>query len=202
LYNQLKLEEINMSSIQIVREGNHLSIASPYHPGLPAGAKKLGGKWNRGEKVWIFDIQDEALVRDLYLSIYGEWDEPMDLVTVQVTVSDKIKEYAGSIYFGGREITRAYGRDSGAKIGDGVIITSGGFTSGGSVKNWAAVIQSGSVFEVRKFPRAMAEKIIQDGWYGAEITILTGINRQSLKEERERLLNRIQEIDELLGGDA
>ena len=59
-------------------------------------------------------------------------------------------------------MARAYGRDSGAKIGEGVVFLEGGASSGGSVKNWYTTIKKGSVFEVRDVPRAKAEAFLED----------------------------------------
>jgi len=54
-----------MTQIRITTETNSTFLSSPYHPALPERARALGGKFDRSNKVWIFDARDEERVREL-----------------------------------------------------------------------------------------------------------------------------------------
>jgi hypothetical protein len=85
-----------------------------------------------------------------------------DLVTARVTITTTWYEDRAGLFAGGRLVARAFDRDSGARLGDGVIILRGNATSGGSRKNWETRIQGGSIFEIRDLPRGMAGRLFND----------------------------------------
>ena len=125
--------------------------------------KKLGGRWDAGSKAWVFDPRDEVRVRELCAKIYGtDGSAPVELLTIRAPaeVCDTKGGGAGlEAWLAGRQVARAFGRDSGAKLGEGVVLVSGGFSSGGSVKNCKVTWKAGTVFEIRDVPRALAEKV-------------------------------------------
>jgi len=122
-----------MVTIQI--DSSKLSVKAPYHPDFPAKARSLGGKWDN--VMWNFDARDETRVRALCMEIYGEDDaSAADLVTARVHVNKSWWECNKGLYFAGRCIAYATGRDSGARLGGGVVVLNGKFSSGGSAKNW------------------------------------------------------------------
>jgi len=162
--------------IKIDINGASLTVTSPYHPDFPKRARSLGGKWAAPK--WVFDVRDEPRVRALCREVYGDDGEtPVgDLVTLQVSFAPSVSmhgERAG-IYLAGRCVAQAYGRDSGAKLGHGVVLVHGtagkvgwGLTpdavrSGGSMKNWMTVIEGPCVIEMRDVPRAAADKAIAE----------------------------------------
>lgn len=150
--------------ITIKSDAGRTTCSSPYHPDFPKRARNLGGKWSGS--AWVFDSRDEERVRQLCRDIYGTDGsavEPADLVTVRITIEDNWNApNRGSIWFAGRQIARAWGRDSGAKLGDGVVLLEGRAASGGSRNNWYAFIRGPAVIEVRDLPRAMAIKAIAE----------------------------------------
>lgn len=185
--------------IEVIRSEKNICVGSPYNPYLPSRAKKIGGKWNPTGKCWSFDIRDEARVEELYRSIYGQWDSEVaaDAVTVRVTVATDLSEWHSGIFFAGRQVARATGRDSGARLGDGVVILQGGFGSGGSVKNWTTRCSEGTVFEIKDIPLIKVEEERGcSNW--SSIEVLGDVDTAALEQERERLLARIAEIDAIL----
>ena len=52
-------------------EGGRIAVRSPYHPNFPARALSLGGTWDAGRRVWLFDAADHDRVRLLCRDIYG-----------------------------------------------------------------------------------------------------------------------------------
>ena len=71
----------------------------------------------------------------------------------------------------------------------------------GSVKNWSTCIPEGSVCEVYRVPKAVAENVIAntDAAYKAHIKGGVKIDREKLIAEKQALLARLAEIDQLLG---
>jgi len=74
----------------------------------------------------------------------------------------------------GRTIACAFGRDSGAKLGDGIIWIYGIKKSGGSVKNWYTEVRE-ATFEIQNFPIertkfADVQKAIEEGWCEIKVT--------------------------------
>lgn len=148
-----------------------LKLTSDYHPSMAPKAKAIGGRWHTETKSWRFDPRDEQRVRDLCLSVYGidPFEPPTELVTVHLPLragleKDETGTYVsgnasgGELWAFGREIAQRPGRDSSVRLGDGVIVFSGGFPSrGGSVKNPSLQPESGTILEVRDVPRRLAE---------------------------------------------
>ena len=195
---------MNTPLISITRSGSDISVGSPFHPAFVNRAKELGGKWDSTAKVWTFDARDEDDVRALCRAVYGTDGSPdTKLVDLRITFKSGARAGQRAVYVCGREIARAWGRDSGAKLGEGVKLVEGRITSGGSSKNWATVVDAGSVFIVRDVPeakaRAEAEACNTDEF---SIEILTSapaaVDVSALQAEREKLVARMAEIDAIL----
>ncbi len=188
--------------VKIEKNDNGKLLAySPYNPDLPSAAKKLGGRWNATEKAWTFDVRDEARVRELYRSIYGTdgTQAAGDLVTLKVRCVEEWDEWRGGLFVCGRQVARATGRDSGAKLAEGVVILQGAVRSGGSVKNWRTIADDGTVFEIRDVPRPAAE---QDTPSEVVVEVVEQDSSfDALREEREQLMQRVAEIDAMLTGE-
>ncbi|PJJ97046.1 hypothetical protein CO615_10475 [Lysobacteraceae bacterium NML75-0749] len=192
-------------SITVTTEGGLVRVIAPYSAAFVEKAKRIGGKWKA--KTWVFDTRDEQRVRKLCIEIYGEDGSPtVDRVTLRVTFDARHCVTHGSISIGGRDVARAFGRDSGAKLGDGVVIIEGGFSSGGSVKNWQTTVsKSGATVLIRDMPTEMANRIINDLPSGViaaciedESAQISIVDVDALVKEREALLAKIAAIDEAL----
>lgn len=185
---------MNIQKTIIEKIGSKITVISEYNSEFIKHAKRLGGYWERPK--WIFDIRDEKKVRKICLECLGTDGFKTDLVDVNITFTEKHNERTAPIEFCGRTIARAYGRDSGATLGNGVTLESGKFTSGGSVKNWETCAEN-AVCIVRDLPRALVEHVKED--YDCEILEQTHeINLDDLKNEKIKLLKRIEEINKLL----
>lgn len=146
-------------AVVIQENGGKVHVEAPYHPEFPSRARQIGGKWNG--KLWAFDPRDESRVRDLCVAIYGDDGSPQELVTVQIVIEDDaLLAYANrtdTLWCCGRQVARVLGRDSGARLGEGVVVTEGRFVSGGSRKNPLLLTKGRTVVEVRDVPRRAAE---------------------------------------------
>lgn len=171
-------------TIKIEHQNDAIIVEAPYHPDFPAAARKLGGCWNK--PVWTFDVRDEDRVRELCMEIYGDDGRPQELVNLRVNI-DGIVSYESqtSLYIAGREIVRIYGRDSGARLGKGVVVLKGSFSSGGSRKNPDVEHDPGTIVEIRDVPRTAAEAAARENPSNVLI-IDSGDNEASLKHFTKR----------------
>lgn len=191
-----------MCTVRVELDANIIVVSSPYSPELPARAKKLGGKWDAASRAWRFDARLEADVAGLYTEIYGEWTgQTVEYVTLVAEAQNMVSAEKGGIFLADRCLARAFGRDSGAKLGEGVICRAGGFDSGGSTKYWTTIAAKGTVVEIMDVPRAKAEQALAEADEDWKLSIKAGssaIDRAGLEAEKARLLARIAEIDALL----
>ena len=134
--------------------------------------------------------------------VYGQDDLPQELVTVKVTVGeDSIDKWRAPVILFGRTIASAFGRDGGARVGEGVCFEKGGCDSGGSMKNWYTIVNAGSTFTIYDVPKLALEQGL--GWdeeYGTYEVVEDEDPLAALKAEKEALLKRLAEIEELLEG--
>lgn len=186
--------------IEIIRSENRIAVKSPYNPTLPQRARALGGSWDASKKVWVYDAADEELVRSLYMDVYGEW-EGSQHIRVRITTEKDLVGRRDSVYICGVQIARAYGRDSGAKVMDAKFISGDLPTSGGSAKHWCTIVPAGAMFDIQ-IPQDRLADIEREGEdRGFTVQVVDeGQDRkiQNLRDERERLLARIAEIDAIL----
>lgn len=150
--------------VQIVSTGSTIAVATP-HPNTNFNrkAKDLSGFWSPDRAAWIFDSRNEGLVRAALKRAYGtDGTAEADVVSVQMTIEKS--EWRGPVTVAGRVICRASDRDSGAKLGPGVVKVSGTAYSGGSRVNWRSVADG--TFVLHDVPRKTAEKLYADGYKG------------------------------------
>ena len=112
----------------------------PYNSYAAERCKNLGGKWDGASKTWVFSGLVEDKVEDL------DWLFNSDIVTIEIKALENISAGKSPLDFAGYTISRAFGRDTGAKIGDGISMLEGAVYSGGSVKNWTSGVKKDSVF--------------------------------------------------------
>lgn len=174
-------------------------LQSPYHRDLPDQAKALGGKFDPREKAWLFDPRDERRVREMARKIYGTDGEG---VTKTVTIRLDLDKYgdkygdAAEIWFGGRMVAARKYRDSEVRLGDGVIIASGGFpSSGGSAKHPRLSPKSGTVLEVRDVPETL---VPQEDWLEIVPLDPKPEKLEELIQRRERLQAELELVEEMI----
>ena len=186
-----------METVTVVRSGERLYVTSPYLPAMIKRARGLGGEFLDGR--WVFALRHEVQVRGMLVDCFGTDGTPTSLVTVRFPYeSDVLQETSrGSYTAFGRLVARATGRDSGARIGPGVLILSGGFNSGGSMKNWTITNKEGTRIEMVDVPETLAMKAkLEDE--DIEIIRPATVDRAALEDEAARLTKRLAEIAELL----
>lgn len=173
-------------------------IDAPYSAAFVDAARNLGGVFKSGTG-WVFDIRNEAMVREACYRYYGDDGIRKNLCDVRITLPQGMFRGQRGIEFFGKPVARAFGRDGGAKMEPGIVVEAGGFDSGGSMKNWGTTAQDGTVIIVRDVSRTLVEEHVNDEKIVVEILPATApVDKNELRAERERLLARIAEIDALL----
>lgn len=157
------MQEINL---EIVEKDGLVKVTSPYNQKFVNKARNLRGQWK--DNAWWFDDSIIDYVRDLMIECFGTTgEEPYE--NVDLVISDfSESKFGGAVELFGRTIAKAWGRDSGAKLGDGIILLSGKINSGGSVKNWKTDVDEAS-FIIKDFPLPATElpevkAAIKEGW--------------------------------------
>lgn len=182
--------------------GGKALVVSPYNPDFVARVKAMGGRWNPSERAWSVNSAALDDVRAAMMEIYGQTDEvSSDTVTAVVTFGQQQQELRNAYRLFGRIVASAFGRDSGAHVGDGVSFVSGAPESGGSSKNWATVIPAGCVVKMYDVPRWIVERDLDNLPDGVAVQVEqpASAGREALMAERARLMARIAEIDAALG---
>jgi hypothetical protein len=189
-----------------VTEGK-IRVESPFHPDFVRQIRAAGGKWDGTRQAWVLDARTLETVREICRRVYGEDDRGSERVTLRVTFAERYTGDRAPCVLAGRTLARAWGRDSGACVGEGVSFVKGAPHSGGSVKNWLTVIPDGCVLDIFDVPMSMAQKTIDDAAtvkhydrqiYSAEIIGAAVIDRAGLEAELAALTKRMAEINEIL----
>lgn len=185
-------------NVRIEMSDGQVSAVSPYNDLLPSRAKRLGGRWKNG--AWVFPAHVESEVRELYHFVYGT----DGTTAVEMTAIDVVLDGDGAVRdhvsIAGIPIARVFGRDSGAKLAEGVALLKGRFKSGGSRKNFHIEWTTGTTVRLEVPLKLLGD--IRDDSEVESVTVVSGDNaRQKLISEREALVARLAEIDaELAGG--
>ncbi len=135
-------------NIHVEKQGGKIAVHSPYNSLFVKSARKLGGSWSGG--CWIFPDHAEELVRESLRKYYGtDGTDEAAMVIVRVVLGLPVAPSAVQMLtFGGFPVAQVFGRDSGAKLGDGVAIVEGGFSSHGSRKNYYLIWSEGTTVQM------------------------------------------------------
>lgn len=188
-----------MVTVIIKKEHGEITVNAPFNTDFVTGAKDLSGYWRSPD--WVFDARNEKMVRELCLYVYGtDGDSFPRVVTVRATFGPGNNTRTGPILIFGKTVARAWGRDTGIKLGEGVVLLKGGFRSGGSVKNWETQAENGTVALVHDIPQHRAEKAIKEGakWLTIEPETPDAVDPDALKAEQIWLIKRLARVNELL----
>lgn len=173
-----------------------ISVESPYNSEFVDGARNLAGKFSAG--AWHFDIRDEKDVRDLCMRAYGTDGKRVNQCDIEITFKDDYFASKSPIILFGISVARAFGRDSGAKLGYSVKVVSGKFDSAGSMKNWGTSCDEGTVIVLRD-----VSKYLVDTCTDPKLDIkIVSVNSNLEKSQEEELLIELNALwsreDEIL----
>lgn len=188
-------------TVSISRTEKTISVNAEYNSVFVPLARNLGGKFTSGN--WVFDIRDEASVLEACYRCYGDDGIRKNQCDVRISVCDRSEmgQHNAPIAVFGKTVARAFNRDDGAKITAGVVIESGGFDSGGSMKNWRTICKENTVFIVRDVSRVLIDEHDQTDVFTVEILeSQKPICKADLLKEKASLEARLVEINHLLEG--
>lgn len=118
---------------------------------------------------------------------------------IQIHVKESVSKKHGDVILFGKILSHATGRDSGAHPGSDVAYIHGSAYSGGSAKNWESVVSEDSEILLHNVNKNLYEEYLENPQEEYEIEVVTdSIDSAALKQEKERLLKRIKEIDHVL----
>ena len=183
-------------TLEIIEKDGQVKVTSPYNAKFVAKARNVRGKWK--EDAWWFDDSIIDYVRDLMVTCFNTTGEvPYEEVSLLVkNYTDYASKSAVELF--GRTIAKAWGRDGGAKLGEGIIFIDGSYDSGGSVKNWSTDVKD-ATFEIQNFPLPATElpevqEAIKAGW--CEIKHLKKKrDPEEIMAEIDALKSRIAELE-------
>lgn len=193
-----------MSEFRIENRGDgKIAIYTPYDKKFVQAIKAIGSARWTGE-AWTVPTDYIDDVRIIMKDIYGRDDQDAgESVDCEIEFLYDYYERKAAVVMFGKTIARAWGRDSGAKVGDDVMLVDGSIGSGGSRANWETCVYKGAKFIVKNVPKARFEKEKSDYQeeYGIDtkITIISEkIDKDALLEEKARLERRLAEIEKML----
>lgn len=170
---------ISARLVKLTNGTDRLWLTTPYNHEFARAARDLGGKWQAQSRVWSFDPRDGHRIAQVCRDIYGyDWLslDASTLKTVRLTLRPdhrKVDQLTTSteLWACGRQVLKRWRRDEAVKLGESVVLLSGGFRqSGGSVRYPAIGLpKDNTVLLIRDVPPAMAERE-QDTW-GEDLTI-------------------------------
>lgn len=195
-------------NVSITKDASTISVEAPYNSVFVDGARALAGKWNQPK--WVFDLRDQTDVMALAMRAYGTDGNAVDQCDVRLTIEAMASLRDGngmSASFCGRPLARIFGRDSGARVSEGVIIEQGKFDSGGSRGNPLVVVAGDLlVIKLRDLSHALVREFISEENDGVSVEIMSvnsnlGMSDADLIEELAMLEARVAEIKAMLSGD-
>lgn len=187
-----------MSKIEVKINGDTAFLRTPYNAGFISAVKQIGGAHWTGTS-WEIPANMLDNARSMMMRHYGETDlSAGEKINVRVKFVDECTVLCGPVTTLGRTLARATGRDSGAHVGEGVVLVSGHIGSCGSIKNWRSSVAKGTIFELKDVPRSLYDSgydMYDEDEVIYEVVEETTDRKAALEEERQKLLNRIAEID-------
>lgn len=120
-----------------------VTLVSPFNTLLTERCRELGGKWDREVSAWLFP----AFMTDEVEELDELFNSPP--TTVEIIAKHDVFGERCPITLFGVELCRAYSRDSGACMREGVALIAGEVTSCGSSKYWKTVIRAGSTLRLQ-----------------------------------------------------
>ena len=190
-----------MEQISFKKQDGKIIVTTYYNRRFASKARNLRGQWDSVKKAWVFDESVEEYVKQALIDIFGVTGE-IQYETCSLLIRDFTAwEMRGEVELFGRTVARAFGRDSGAKLGDDIIWVSGSYHSGGSVKNWTTEVENGT-FEIQNFPLERTKfddvrKAVEDGWCEIKVNKKKR-SREEIESEIAALKSKLSELEEEL----
>ena len=180
-------------------EDEKIYVRSEYNKAFINKARYLQGKWE--SPYWVFPEDNREEVKELLLDTYGKADILEDEEQQKVTVEIDLETYKDTkgaeneLRLDDILLASRMSRDSYVKLADNVMVVEGGFKSSGGSRNRPTISpEDNTILRVKNVPLIIYDRVKEkDG-----IRLVSEIDVTALKAEKERLLARIAEIDNML----
>lgn len=174
-------------------------VYTPYNSDFVKRIKEIDGRrWDRSNGCWIVPAESIDIVREIMMDVYGKTDISANkTVKLRITVKEELSQLRGDVNLFGKCLCRAWGRDSGGRSGDGVSYVKEKPYSGGSAKNWYSIVPEDAEIILTDVPEQLYEKEKNDDRIEVQV-IDEAPDKNKLLKERESLLKRLEEINEIL----
>lgn len=182
--------------MKVIIENKEIKVESPYNKDFIARAKQIQGKWS--SPYWVFPEENRDEVKELLIECYGECGQlgEVDTVTIELNLDTYRDERPDSrLKLGSMVLLERKNRDRQPIFAENVILVTGGFKrSGGSWKSPRVAPEEGTVLRVKGVPVTVYSKFKDS----KGVTLVSDIDKEALMREREKLVERIAEIDALI----
>lgn len=191
-----------MDELKIIRRSeNGLQVFTPFDSRFPEKMRSLHGTWDKPGKCWWVAATQLGAVREAMREVFGRDDlTGKDTVSLILRFPYGDGTYKDDHKVFGKVLCHATSKSSGGTAGEDVHFLQGQPESGGSVNNWCSVIPPGSVIRLDNVRKQELDREILPKSVSMEIlSAADTTGHEALIQERNALLQRIQEIDSLLG---
>ena len=172
-----------IEGVSVEVAGDSLLVRSPYHAGFIGEAKDYGGRWDASARAWVVPADLQDAVWESIGRAYGVKRGESADINVELTALKNMEADRGRIFAGHVGLAGARGRDTGAKMAQGVALLDGSVRSGGSQKYWSTKMSKGSRLIARGLTRSQVDAIDSDAWLVREL----GEQRSARDEALERI---------------
>ena len=190
--------------INITKKENLLFVVSPYNEAFISFARAVNAKWEKDEKAWVFNLENETLKEKLDRKLYEIYKYTEDKTDRALKLKAKCEDISQGgrskfLAIGNYVLVERYNRDSAVTYVDSsAYISKGEFhLTGGSANYPSVTFTDGAeiTFEIsEKYFNSLNEE------EKTKFTIISKeeIDRKNLLEEKSRLLKKLEEINKLL----
>lgn len=189
-YSQLKDtaqtgKDKKMTDIKVTIKDGKAELYTPYNADFVKAIKALGGaRWNASKRCWTISEDMLTQAREIMMDVYGYTDEEQgETITAKVTFAKDVYEECDSVVILGKTVARAYGRDTGAKPGEDVLLQEGTLASGGSRANWRSIVRAGAVVTLYNVSKALYDAKKDSLPEGVTVEIVEEGKKEKEKEE-------------------
>jgi len=183
-------------NIKVEQKEEKLQIYTPYNKNFVSDLKQSVSTAKWSGSCWEVSIEAKELIDGLLKEHYG-YNPGQPKVKIEITAKEEIEEMTGSVNFAGCPVAYARGRDTGAKVCDGIIKMSGNIRSGGSARYYKTIVEKGATFRLETYKNIIDEKTYDESIWDVK-TLSESIDREALLSEKEQLLKRLNEIEKQL----
>ena len=185
-------------TIKIETDGDFIDVYTPYNRDFIQRVKSSirDGRWEPNKECWTFHKQALIVVKHILKEVFG-WEEGSPQLKIRIIAKRDLESICDSVKMANVPIARAWSRDGGARVAEGVLLESGSMFSGGSVRNWKTIVKEGAQF-ILEVPEFITKNIDSDYWDWEQIEAPSKDKKSELEEERAQLMIRLKEIEEEL----